>query len=1635
MMQPAIAPTEFDVLYTALGKLTHATTPAEQLEAVSDYPLACGATRGVLFYIDPDESLRETVVAEWLLNDYPPMGVGSAFDGKRRKLAEYWRQIPDQPMFIEDRRTDPRVDAETLAFGEIYGLRSGAFLPLRNKGRWIGLIVFYWTEPQVFSGRDQRIYTAILQQAAPMIDSVRLAEQARTRARDLERVHSERDFLYSALGKLTQATTPEEQLEAISAYARGRGAVVGRLYYFAEFQPYELENVAEWTLDPASTLGVGTRITLGSDHDSWNWFTHPDRCTLFGDVLTAENLRESSRTMFMQHNLRAVAQLVLNINGRWVGIITFGWEDAFQFDARDERVFTALQQQAAPVIASSRLFTEQQERAARAEALVRINTALPQAKDELEILKVLVSYAETVGAHRVHLIYLEEDYANGSDDRYVRDVAIWTRAEGYRLPTTLPRKYVNLRVLDDGEHWRDDARALFSTPNLANETRLDPAGRDWLMNGLGAQALVALPLNYGGRNQGTATIFWDQPHEFSEEERYVYTSLLTTVSAIVATRRAYLAEQDAREENEMLYRVGKAINAVRTFSELMEAVAPLLPDADTVLLTIFENFDSENAAYFEIKGIYYRSGVVQRVPVGTRYTRNEFPIVTTFAHQPGILVIEDMANALHVDPVSRDNWLSMNIRALIGANIFIKQRYIGGVRFVFADPRQFTPRERRLVVGIGDLILAAIERIRLQAEQEQARFENEMLYRMGEAINAATTFDEIVAAVAPIDPQASAVGLALLEDIDGEPQPFFDMRAMLHRDEQVLLAAGMRFRLDDFPVGDDLPEQGVWGFSAIATDPHLDAVSRTNWLGIGVQALIATTLRTSLSLKSHRSEALAFFSAEPRLYTESEKRLIAGVGDLVLAAIERVRLRAEEAQARQESETLYRLGEAVNAASSYDELVAAVAMLDIPADVVTLSLHDGSDFPHAGYIDIVAALVRSAAPGAVAVRQGQRFPLEAFPVTRTLTQRGAWVVEDFQNDPDIDAATRANTLMVHLRANLGSILMTGSRVIGLVNFLSSVPRHYTEREKRLAAGAGDLVVAAVERVRLQSEQEAARREIEQLYRVGRAINAATTFDELLEAVASVDAEAQAVLLGLFQDYDYHSASYLEIPALVLRSPEIALVRGQRFPVGAFPVVDKLPVHGAWAIDNLDDDPRVDPVSSASWRALNVRAVRGAGISLNGRRSGGLVFLSMTPRECSERDQRLLEGIGDLVSAAVERIQLQNETTSARQRAELLANVNAALSQSTDEDAILSAIAPLLDYCAADLAVLTYRDGNTAEFVAARARHFGRIDPEGLPERHLTLDTFPHISRAAAGEQVIFIEDYATDPRVQHTATQAFVRLMGWQAAVGVPLKSADQWQGQLTFAYYQPHQFSPEVRRVFQALRPTAASVVNSRRAYLAEQAARTETERRARELAALEERTRLARELHDSVSQVLFGIGLGARTARTLLARDPQRVSEPLDYVLSLAEAGLTEMRALIFELRPESLEQEGLITVLNKQAASMQARHQLRVETQFCEEPALPLDVKESLYRIAREALHNTLKHAQASHVLLLLARDADESGYRLEIADNGRGFDPTQPFPGHLGLKSMRERITTLNGTLTIDSTPGTGTRITVTIPDPV
>jgi signal transduction histidine kinase len=366
------------------------------------------------------------------------------------------------------------------------------------------------------------------------------------------------------------------------------------------------------------------------------------------------------------------------------------------------------------------------------------------------------------------------------------------------------------------------------------------------------------------------------------------------------------------------------------------------------------------------------------------------------------------------------------------------------------------------------------------------------------------------------------------------------------------------------------------------------------------------------------------------------------------------------------------------------------------------------------------------------------------------------------------------------------------------------------------------------------------------------------------------------------------------------------------------------------------------------------------------------------------------------------------------------NVASTLDLSLLLELVLSQLKTVVDYTGAGIATL---DGENFVF----------LDYQGPTPREAVINLHIPANLPSGYQEVVRTREAVIIPDIWDTSSQSllikqhstdsmktcFGYVRSW---LGVPLMVKDRFIGVLRIDHEQPNCFDQGHAQLVLAFANQAAVAIENARLY-----------QRAQSLAVLEERQRLARELHDSVSQALYGIALGARTARTLLERekiDDKELTEPIDYVMSLAQAGLAEMRALIFELRPESLETEGLVAALVKHAEALKARHQIDVSLDLCDEPPVALEVKEILYRVAQEALHNTIKHAQATQIEVRLASENQQ--LVLEVGDNGIGFDPAQEFPGHLGLLSMRERVEGTGGRFVIESAYQQGTKIRAQIP---
>lgn len=1300
--QPLADP-ESAILYTASTRLSRAFSPEAQLEAVSEYARQHGADRGLLAYCQSlGERRFDEVVAEWVSEGSEPFHLGTRF----AVLPEDWdaAMVPvPQPLFYENAFTDERINPELRAVNQQMGIRSCIVLPLFSKSRRIAGILFGWVKRRSFSEAERRIYTVLQQLTAPVVESLRLYEQTQERTAELRTARYEMDLLYDILRDLVGAATPAALLEVISPYARERGALSGHLFYFDDYQPQWIEVVAHWGVDDTHRLELGWRLDIGGRSLGRYWLSRPDRPTLIPDILNSPHVGEDSKAVLGKYGVRAFAALPLYNKGRWIGVIYYFWERVLIFDERDTRVFSAILQHTAPVVDS-----------------IRLNEQTQRRSDDLEIAK-----------HEMDLLY-------------------------------------------------DISRRLVKANN---------------------------------------------PDEILEA-----VSVYAREVGAVHGRLGYFAD----------FQHGP-LEIVATWSLGSEVPTPV----GTII-----DLGSQHAPH---------------------YSRTQ-PDRPTFIH--------DMLSSELLDAASRERAEAYQVRGAARLPMYVDGRWIGILAFDWDEPRVFDERDERMFSALQQQVAPVIDSKRLfehsrarTAELEEVNQELNLLYRSSEAINIANTYQGLVEAVAEFDPEADVVTLMLWENLDWATASLLDVEVVIDRSGSNPLQSGMQLRKEDFPISKVMLGERVWLFEDATTDPRIDSVTAESWAMLQIRSFMGS----ALYINQHWTGGITFHSARPRKFGERERRLLGGIGDLAIAAILRIRSQQEIQAAKEEIDALYQVGEAINAASTYAELVNAVSGIIGGATSVALYRWENWDFETASYAEAIAAT------GEMHYRVGQRTPKELLAYTEKTQQDRVVVVADTTQEVRYDDTTRSEYLEHKLLAQISIRLHVNQRWIGALVFHSDVPREFSEREQRLAMGIGDYVLAAVEQIRAREESEAARQraealarsneelfeqaqrrtaeleaaneEMDALYRVGEAINAANSYGELVKAVSGI-ISSTSVTLYFWEDWDYETATYLE---QVASTGYLMPNDGERYLKEALPFSRLHQGDRLYVVEDITADTRLDAQAIADYVAQGRLATIGIRLYVKTRWIGSLVFNSQIPRQFSERERRLASGVGDYVLGAVERIRLREASEAARARAEAFA------------------------------------------------------------------------------------------------------------------------------------------------------------------EQAHR---------LAVLEERNRLARELHDSVSQALYGIVLGAQTARTFLDRDPQQSVEPLDYVLSLSEAGLAEMRALIFELRPETLEKEGLVEALSKQVTMLQVRHGLDVQCALGPEPAISIQLKEALYWIAREAMHNIVKHANATAVAMEMRAAADT--VVLTISDDGVGFNQEGDFSGHLGLKSMTERALKIGGSLQVRSKPGTGTEIQLQLP---
>jgi len=784
------------------------------------------------------------------------------------------------------------------------------------------------------------------------------------------------------------------------------------------------------------------------------------------------------------------------------------------------------------------------------------------------------------------------------------------------------------------------------------------------------------------------------------------------------------------------------------------------------------------------------------------------------------------------------------------------------------------------------------------------------------------------------------------------------------------------------------------------------------------QLLLARDIRSVLSAPLYWGGTLhgllKLFSTSPDVFEDERVRIVQEIADSLAVAIQQAQLRQAEQQRHQEAEVMRDLMAAQASAGNLKQTLEAVLV----------NLHNVIHYDRASLF-LVNENEQIVNPhGDSELDHPGRAFSESNPLVNQLREaKEPIIVSDIQDDSRFEGLPDLQS--VH--GWLGAPLYVNDEMIGFLSLGSlESDAYHPENAERLRVFAAQ-VAQVLEKAWLNEQTQRRSEELEVLSNISFALGQAETGENTLFAVAEQVARFFNAQSGVFLFPDRNSSELvvkasLDEACLGLTCPRQEDLIWQTYNSGEASLVP--------------DFRRVAGQPAAStYRALfgTVGSFVLVPLKSAGDVFGVLGFGFDRPRRVSAENVHLFQAVAEIVGASLRRAVvlegLEKQVDIRTQHLSTLYEINAIASEPLNLESILTQVLKIT------LDSMTSQIG-TVHFLDEEENQFNLAAQIGLSD-----ELRPYLEKINAQERFWSRLLQSSSPLVIPDTSEALTRSSsetvpgelpaefailanaGQRAYIGAPIRAKGQVLGLLSLFDRTILDYSLEDITLFMTIADQIGSSVE--RARLMKQA----------EIAAVvQERQRLARELHDSVTQLLYSQVLFAGAGLKVLHQGDSVLAEQhLTRIDQAAQQALKEMRLLVYQLRPSDYLDEGLVGALERRLQAVEKRTSLNAR--LIVEGKLNLDEAEevALYRIAEEALNNTLKHAQAQSVSITL--HGLDSRVILEIVDNGIGFDLQQAScAGGVGLSSMRERTAALGGQIEIHSQPGHGTHIQVTIEVP-
>ncbi len=728
--------------------------------------------------------------------------------------------------------------------------------------------------------------------------------------------------------------------------------------------------------------------------------------------------------------------------------------------------------------------------------------------------------------------------------------------------------------------------------------------------------------------------------------------------------------------------------------------------------------------------------------------------------------------------------------------------------------------------------------------------------------------------------------------------------------------------------------------------------------------------------------------------------LLLSVGHQIGVAIENARLFETEQRRAEQFRLIGEVGRRITSILPVDELLVQIARM----------IQEAFDYHHVG-IGLIEGDEVFYKVGAGPLWDDS--DLEFQPTRLKVGQEGitGWVAATGEPllSPDVSQEPRYLVMPgSRTRSEVAVPIKAKERIIGVLDVQSDRPNTFDESDLVVLQSLASQAAMAIENARLFEAELRTAEQFRVISEVGRHMTSILDVDELLEEIVRLLKETfgyYQITIGLIEGDDlvFKAGAKNHWDGYQFRPPPLKV--GEGAGITAWVAATGEPL----LAPDVNKEPRYLLFSDAA----EIRSELAVPLKTKEEVIGVLNVESDQLNAFDASDLVLLQSLANQAAIAIENARLFDAEQWRAEQFRAISEMGRHMTSILDVDELLGEIVHLIkDALGYYLVSIALTEGD--ELVFKRGAGPRWDDPSFQPISVKVGKEGITGWVAGTGEPLV-VQDVSQEPRYLSLSDP-----IETESELAVPLRTKSEVIGVLNVESDHLNAFDESDLVVLQSLAHQAAIAIENARLY-----------EQAQQLAVLEERQRLGRELHDSVTQSLYSVTLFAEAARRLVGGDdPETVQGYVDQLAEAAQQALKEMRLLVYQLRPLVLERVGLVEALRQRLEAVERRAGVDAELQLVGQVDLPSAVEDALYRIAQEALNNALKHAAATVVTVRISGDGDR--VELEVKDNGRGFDPDAARDsGGMGLVSMRERAEQLGGSLTLDSAPGEGASVKVEV----